>query len=117
MAWGRGLCAGAAFPGVREAADADDGETFLGGATIPGRGGTPLTVTNHNNLLWKKGVKVPGVDGLKTGYIDAGGSSIVLTGTRGGRRAIVVVVGSASAGERDTHAARLLNDALGSLAW
>ena len=91
--------------------------TKMDKATIPGRGGTPLTVTNHNNLLWKKGVKVPGVDGLKTGYIDAGGSSIVLTGTRGGRRAIVVVVGSASAGERDTHAARLLNDALGSLAW
>ena len=91
--------------------------TKMDRATIPGRGGTPLTVTNHNNLLWKKGVKVPGVDGLKTGYIDAGGSSIVLTGTRGGRRAIVVVVGSASAGERDTHAARLLNDALGSLAW
>ena len=91
--------------------------TKMDKATIPGRGGAPLTVTNHNNLLWKKGVKVPGVDGLKTGYIDAGGSSIVLTGTRGGRRAIVVVVGSASAGERDTHAARLLNDALGSLAW
>lgn len=86
-------------------------------ATIPGRGGEPLTVYNHNNLLWKKSVKVAGVDGLKTGYIDAGGSSIVLTGTRDGHRAIVVVVGSAGAKERDAHAARLLNDALGALAW
>ena len=91
--------------------------TKLDKATIPGRNGVPLTVYNHNNLLWKSGVKVEGVDGLKTGYIDAGGSSIVLTGTRGGKRAIVVVVGSASAKERDSSAARLLNDALGALAW
>ena len=91
--------------------------TKMDKATIPGRGGAPLTVCNHNNLLWKKSVKVDGVDGLKTGYIDAGGSSIVLTGTRDGHRAVVVVVGSAGAKERDAHAARLLNDALGALAW
>ena len=57
------------------------------------------------------------VDGLKTGYIDAGGSSIVLTGTRKGKRAIVVVLGSSSAKVRDAQAQRLMNDALGSLAW
>ena len=79
------------------------------------RGGTPLTVTNHNNLLWKKGVKVPGVDGLKTGYIDAGGSSIVLTGKRGKARAIVVVLGSDSRESRNMNASRLMQDALSAL--
>jgi len=57
------------------------------------------------------------VDGLKTGYINAGGSSVVLTGSRGGKRAIVVVLGSASSKERDYHAHTLMNDALRSLAW
>ena len=57
------------------------------------------------------------VDGLKTGYIDAGGSSIVLTGKRGAARAIVVVLGSSTAKERDTSAAHLLTDALSALSW
>ena len=57
------------------------------------------------------------VDGLKTGYIDAGGSSIILTGTRKGRRAVVVVLGSMSASLRDEHARRLLIDALGAMVW
>ena len=91
--------------------------TSKASAVVKGRGGEPLTIQNHNNLLWKKGVKVPGVDGLKTGYINAGGSSIVLTGTRAGKRAIVVVTGSSTAGERDRAAGRMLNDALGALAW
>ena len=55
------------------------------------------------------------VDGLKTGYIHAGGSSVVLTGKRKGRRAIVVVLGSASAQLRDSHARNLMEDALTSL--
>jgi D-alanyl-D-alanine carboxypeptidase len=57
------------------------------------------------------------VDGLKTGYINAGGSSIVLTGKYRGKRAIVVVLGSASANIREEHASRLLKDALGALCW
>ena len=57
------------------------------------------------------------MDGLKTGYIDAGGSSIVLTGTRAGKRAVVVVLGSASADIREANAKRLLADALGALVW
>ena len=78
---------------------------------------------NHNNVMVKDAQKVynpdgkEAVDGLKTGYIDAGGSSVVLTGTRKGKRAIVVVLGSASSKERDEHARRLLVDALGSMAW
>jgi len=85
--------------------------------------GKPLKFVNHNNVMVKDKKKVinpdgtEAVDGLKTGYIDAGGSSIVLTGTRKGKRAIVIVLGSASSGERDDNAARLLSDALGAISW
>ena len=78
---------------------------------------------NHNNVMRMDKLKIlnadgtEAVDGLKTGYIDAGGSSIVLTGSRKGKRAIVVVLGSSSSKTRDESARRLLSDALGSLAW
>ena len=78
---------------------------------------------NHNNVMVKDKQKIintdgrEAVDGLKTGYIDAGGSSVVITGTRGGKRAVAVVLGSSSSKERDAHASRLLSDALGALAW
>ena len=54
-------------------------------------------LANHNNVMVKDKLKLlnpdrtEAVDGLKTGYIDAGGSSIVMTGSRCGKRAIVVV--------------------------
>jgi len=86
--------------------------TSLASATVPGRDGKSLWIQNHNNILWKRGYKVPGADGLKTGYNNAGGSSIVLTGRRGGHRAVVVVLGSNSAAERDKLAGELLEDAL-----
>ena len=78
---------------------------------------------NHNNVMVKDKQKIfnpdgrEAVDGLKTGYIDAGGSSVVITGSRGGKRAVAVVLGSSSAKERDDHASRLISDALGALAW
>ena len=78
-------------------------------------------IINHNNVMrmdkWKiinpDGTEA--VDGLKTGYIDAGGSSVVLTGQRYGRRAIVVVLGSDSRDLRDSHARSLMSDALSAL--
>ncbi|MBR1921446.1 MAG: D-alanyl-D-alanine carboxypeptidase, partial [Kiritimatiellae bacterium] len=82
-----------------------------------------MALRNHNNVMVKDKQKIfnpdgtEAVDGLKTGYIDAGGSSVVITGSRGGRRAVAVVLGSSSAAERDEHAARLVSDALGVLAW
>lgn len=91
--------------------------------TVTDGSGRPLRFVNHNNLMVKDKLKIinpdgsEAVDGLKTGYIDAGGSSIVLTGRRGGKRAIVVVLGSASSPERDASAGRLLADALGALVW
>ena len=91
--------------------------TSLASAVIPGSKGVPVQIQNHNNFLWKKNVKLPGVDGLKTGYIDAGGSSIVLTAKRGNKRAIVVVTGSSSAPEREANAGRMLKDALDAISW
>lgn len=85
--------------------------------------GNPYPLKNHNHvMMWdaRKVINPDGseaVDGLKTGYIDAGGSSVVLTGKRKGRRAIVIVLGSSSSNERDQHAARLMSDALGALVW
>ena len=49
-----------------------------------------LVMDNHNHLLGR----VPGVDGLKTGWFRAAGYSIVVTAERNGRRVIVVVAGS-----------------------
>ena len=85
--------------------------------------GRKLKFVNHNNLMVKDKKKVfnpdgsEAIDGLKTGYIDAGGSSIVLTGKRNGKRAIVVVLGSSSSDERDENAGRLMSDALGAISW
>ncbi|MGN0876986.1 MAG: D-alanyl-D-alanine carboxypeptidase family protein [Kiritimatiellia bacterium] len=85
--------------------------------------GNQITWVNHNNVMVKNKLKVinpdgsEAADGLKTGYIDAGGSSVILTGTRKGRRAVVIVLGSASAAERDENARRMLTDALDSFSF
>ena len=79
------------------------------------------TILNHNNVMRTDKLKIvnpdgtEAVDGLKTGYIDAGGSSVVLTGKRGKNRAIVIVLGSASAKLRDAKARALMSDALSAL--
>jgi len=56
--------------------------------------GNPRTRTqrNRNALL----DRVPGVDGLKTGYIDDSGYNIALTAERGGTRFIAVILGAPS---------------------
>lgn len=59
---------------------------------------------NHNRLLGK----VPGVDGLKTGYTVPAGFNLAASAQRGGRRIIVVVLGARSAGARDLLVANLL---------
>lgn len=83
--------------------------------------GMILNYTSHNNLMIgkpKSGIaRNPEVDGLKTGYHNAGGSSVVITGERNGQRAVVVVVGSSSAAERDRAAGNMISDALCALDW
>lgn len=57
-----------------------------------------------NNLLGK----VPGVDGLKTGYIALSGYNLAATARRGGRGLIVVVMGGTSERARDREVTALL---------
>jgi D-alanyl-D-alanine carboxypeptidase len=59
---------------------------------------------NHNNLLGH----VEGVDGIKTGYTQASGFNLVTSVHRNNRYIVSVVLGGASAGERDAHMRALI---------
>ena len=60
---------------------------------------------NHNGLL----LRMPGIDGLKTGFTNASGYNLAASGVRDGRRLITVVLGGPSTATRDNHVADLLN--------
>lgn len=62
------------------------------------------TRPNHNRLLGK----VPGVDGIKTGYTVPAGFNLAASARRDGRRVIVVVLGAPTAAARDLLVANLL---------
>jgi len=66
---------------------------------------------NHNSLVGR----VTGVDGLKTGYINASGYNVAVTAERDGKRVIVVVLGGRSIRQRDAHAAELIEAAFDEL--
>ena len=68
-------------------------------------------VTFHatNRLLGK----VPGVDGLKTGYIRDAGFHLVATAHRDGKRIIVVVMGGRTGRERNERVTQLIDEYLG----
>ncbi len=59
---------------------------------------------NHNHLLGK----VPGVDGIKTGFTNASGFNLSATMIRDNRRIIAVVLGGESSKARDKKTAHLL---------
>jgi D-alanyl-D-alanine carboxypeptidase len=61
----------------------------------------------HDNLIGD----YPGVDGMKTGYIDDSGYSILTTVLRGKTRLIAVVMGGLTPALRDEAMTRLLDDA------
>jgi D-alanyl-D-alanine carboxypeptidase len=63
-------------------------------------------VTSHNRLM----SSYPGMDGLKTGYINASGFNLAASAVKNNRRLIVVVFGGRSAASRDAHVAQLLNE-------
>ena len=69
-----------------------------------------LRLSNHNRML----ASYEGADGVKTGFIRASGFNLVASAVRGGRRLIGVVMGGASAAERDAHMADLLDQGFGS---
>ncbi len=63
-----------------------------------------VTMNNHNRLLGQ----MWGVDGLKTGYINASGFNLAASAVRDGRRLIAVVLGGRSTVTRDDHVEDLL---------
>lgn len=62
---------------------------------------------NHNRLLGK----VHGVDGIKTGFINASGYNLAASVLRNGKRLIVVVMGGKTSKWRDNHITQLINTA------
>lgn len=77
----------------------------------PNAGEKTVTMRTHNHLM----AQIEGCDGLKTGYFTQAGFSISATGTRAGRRVIVVVLGSSDRKVRDAKAADLLTRSLTAL--
>ena len=63
---------------------------------------------NHNHLLGR----VPGVDGMKTGYIHDSGFNIVLSMRRDSRHILAVVFGGRTASERDARALSLMDNTI-----
>ena len=64
------------------------------------------SIGNHNNLLGR----VEGVDGIKTGYVNASGFNLVTSVHRGNRYLVAVVMGGSSAGSRDAKMRDLISD-------
>ena len=72
------------------------------------RGGK-TELLNHNNLLPGRKFPAPGVDGLKTGFINRSGYCVTITCKRDGKRMIAVVTGFDRAKNRDLFTRELLN--------
>ncbi|MGI2031451.1 D-alanyl-D-alanine carboxypeptidase [Rhizobium panacihumi] len=67
------------------------------------------TIRGHNNLMYR----YAGMDGVKTGYVNASGFNLVSAVNENGRRIIGVVLGGKSARSRDAQMEALLDRALG----
>ena len=61
-------------------------------------------LANHNHLLGR----MPGVDGLKTGFTNASGFNLAVSAVRDNRRLIAVVMGGPTTAQRDQNAEDLL---------
>lgn len=71
----------------------------------------PFEMRSHNHLLRE----YPGCDGLKTGFINAGGFSIVATAQKNGRRVVAVILGSKDRKVRDAKAKEMLSKGFAAL--
>ncbi|MQY49824.1 peptidase M15 [Rhizobiales bacterium RZME27] len=67
------------------------------------------TIRGHNNLMYR----YAGMDGVKTGYVNASGFNLVSAVNENGRRIIGVVMGGKTARSRDAQMEALLDRALG----
>ncbi len=61
-------------------------------------------IGNHNRLLGR----IQGVDGIKTGYINASGFNLVTSYAKGNKKLVAVVMGGRTARSRDDHMAELV---------
>jgi D-alanyl-D-alanine carboxypeptidase len=91
--------------------------TSIAECTLTTELGEKISYRNHNNLVSKPMVKMPYVDGLKTGFHNLGLFSLILTGSKNNHRAIVCITGSPSQAVRDRIAGAFLEDALNALNW
>lgn len=66
------------------------------------------TIKGHNNLMYR----YPGMDGIKTGFVNASGYNLASAVVVNGRRYIGVVLGGRTARQRDNRMAELLDQAL-----
>lgn len=64
------------------------------------------TIRGHNRLLGR----IRGVDGIKTGYINASGFNLVTSVADNGRKLVAVVMGGQSGASRDNHMADLVKE-------
>ncbi len=69
------------------------------------------TYTNHNRLM----SSYPGMDGFKTGFINASGFNLIASAKRNGQRVIGVVFGGRTWKSRNDHMAELLNTGFGKM--
>ncbi len=67
----------------------------------------PVLMNNHNHLLGK----IPGVDGLKTGFTSGAGFCLSATAERNGHRIIVVMMDSPDSRTRDLNVQELITEA------
>jgi D-alanyl-D-alanine carboxypeptidase len=65
-------------------------------------------IRSHNELL----ERMPGADGLKTGFIRASGYNLASSVLRGGRSVVAIVMGGESARSRNEHMERLIEEFL-----
>ena len=65
------------------------------------------TMANHNHLM----SRYPGMDGIKTGFINKSGFNLAASAVRDGHRLVAVVMGGPSARARDNYMASLLDAA------
>ena len=68
-----------------------------------------LEMRNHNHLIPGGNMRSPGVDGLKTGFINRSGYCLAVSCMRGDRRVVGVVMGHPTWKERDQFVISLLD--------
>jgi D-alanyl-D-alanine carboxypeptidase len=64
------------------------------------------TIANHNRMFGR----IPGVDGIKTGYTNASGFNLVTSVRHKNRHVVAVVLGGRTGAQRDNHMRELISD-------